>query len=137
MDPVTLMHQAREAGLTVIKRGQRLIVRGPTDAEGLAALLLENKASVMQMLAQTGQQLSRQHSVAIGDRVVWTSSAFGIRTGHVAMSLPDGWAVVRSDIVPSSLTLLHHRDIRLTIPATMQWPSTTSKQGKSKQKGDP
>ena len=50
MDGVTLLDQARAAGLAVAVRGDRLIVRGPRRAETVAKLLLANKPAVMAAL---------------------------------------------------------------------------------------
>jgi hypothetical protein len=51
MDCVTLLHEAREVGLEVRADGDRLVVRGPRSAEGLARMLLARKAELLPMLA--------------------------------------------------------------------------------------
>jgi hypothetical protein len=51
MDGLTLLQQARAAGLAVRAEGDRLCVRGPRRAEALARLLLDHKAQVLAALA--------------------------------------------------------------------------------------
>jgi hypothetical protein len=51
MECVTLLHEAREAGLEVCADGDRLVVRGPRSAEALARTLLARKAELLRMLA--------------------------------------------------------------------------------------
>jgi hypothetical protein len=53
MDCVTLLHEAREAGLEVRADGDRLVVRGPRSAEALARTLLAHKAELLTMLADS------------------------------------------------------------------------------------
>ena len=50
MDSVALLDVARKVGLQVTTDGQRLIVRGPKQAEPLARQLLAQKAEVMALL---------------------------------------------------------------------------------------
>ena len=54
MDAVTLLEAARAAGLTVERDGMRLVVRGPSNLEGLAAKLLDHKPDVMALLPPQG-----------------------------------------------------------------------------------
>jgi hypothetical protein len=51
MDGMTLLRQAREAGLTVAADGGKLVIRGPRRAERTARLLLAHKPAVMTALA--------------------------------------------------------------------------------------
>ena len=50
MDSIALLDVARKVGLQVTTDGQRLIVRGPKQAEPLARQLLAQKAEVMALL---------------------------------------------------------------------------------------
>lgn len=50
MDSLTLLAEARRAGLTVRADGERLTVSGPRRCESLAKLLLEHKPAVMAAL---------------------------------------------------------------------------------------
>jgi hypothetical protein len=54
MDGVTLLGEAREAGLAVTAEGDTLVIRGPKRAEAIALLLIENKPTVMTALASGG-----------------------------------------------------------------------------------
>src|SRR5262249_34737413 len=51
MDGLTLLAQARSAGLTVRVRGDKLVIRGPRRAGPLAEQLLARKAEVIDALA--------------------------------------------------------------------------------------
>jgi hypothetical protein len=51
MDALTLLQQARAAGLTVRAQGDRLCIRGPRRAEALARRPLDHKAAVLAALA--------------------------------------------------------------------------------------
>jgi hypothetical protein len=50
MDSMTLLAEARTAGIQVLADGDRLVVRGPRAAEALARRLLEHKAEVLARL---------------------------------------------------------------------------------------
>ena len=50
MDGLTLLRQARAAGLTVTTDGAALKVRGPRKAEALVRQLLANKGAVLEAL---------------------------------------------------------------------------------------
>ena len=52
MDGLTLLAEARAAGLSVAAQGCRLVVRGPRRAEAMARRLIEHKADVMAALAR-------------------------------------------------------------------------------------
>jgi hypothetical protein len=51
MGGLTLLAEARKAGLTVRAEGDKLVIRGPRSAEDLARRLLEAKAEVRAQLA--------------------------------------------------------------------------------------
>jgi hypothetical protein len=51
MDSLTLLEQARSAGLTVIVRNDKLVVRGPRQFSALAEQLLSHKTEVLNALA--------------------------------------------------------------------------------------
>ena len=51
MDGLTLLREARAAGLTVAADGARLCIRGPRQAEAVARRLLAHKAAVLAALA--------------------------------------------------------------------------------------
>jgi hypothetical protein len=51
MDALTLLDRARDAGLAVASAGDRLIVRGPRQAEPVVRLLAEHKAEILTALA--------------------------------------------------------------------------------------
>jgi len=51
MDGLTLLRQARQAGLVVALDGERLVIRGPKRAEQMARLLIENKPEIVAALA--------------------------------------------------------------------------------------
>ena len=52
MDGLSLLEEASAAGLKVRRDGDRLVVRGPGDAEALARELLSHKAAVFAALGQ-------------------------------------------------------------------------------------
>ncbi len=54
MDALTLLAEARKAGLAVLVEGDRLRVRGPRRAEAIAKKLLALKPAVVQALAAQG-----------------------------------------------------------------------------------
>jgi hypothetical protein len=43
MDGLTLLHRARDAGLTVAAADGKLVIRGPRRAEPVALMLLDHK----------------------------------------------------------------------------------------------
>jgi hypothetical protein len=51
MDGLTLLREARAAGLTIEADGQRLRIRGPRGAEPLVQQLVANKTAVLSALA--------------------------------------------------------------------------------------
>jgi hypothetical protein len=52
MDAVTLLAQARAAGLTLRAANGRLVIRGPRNAADLAHRLLEAKPAILQLVAR-------------------------------------------------------------------------------------
>jgi hypothetical protein len=59
MHAPTLLAVARAVGLAVTSAGDRLVVRGPKGAAGLARLLLDRKAYVLAALAAEAPPLTR------------------------------------------------------------------------------
>jgi hypothetical protein len=53
MDGMTLLQEARVAGLTVALEGDQLKIRGPKCADGIARKLIANKQEVVSALAAT------------------------------------------------------------------------------------
>jgi hypothetical protein len=53
MDPVTLLLRAQRAGLRVERAGDKLVVRGPRQAEPVVKLIAEHKAEVLAALTVT------------------------------------------------------------------------------------
>ena len=73
MDGVALLDRAREAGVRVEADGDRLIVRGPGAAEGLAKQLLAHKPDVLAALGRLGA--TRTHggsTLPAEDADAWT-----------------------------------------------------------------
>ena len=56
MDGLALLAQARDAGLEVRARGERLVIRGPKRAENVARLLLDQKPVVLDALRVAAHQ---------------------------------------------------------------------------------
>lgn len=54
MGSLMILQRAREAGLEVRARGDRLVVRGPRKLEALARVLLDHKTEVLRELARGG-----------------------------------------------------------------------------------
>ena len=51
MDGMSLLREARTAGLTVTAEGDRLTIRGPRRTDRLAKLLIQHKADVLPLLS--------------------------------------------------------------------------------------
>ena len=51
MDGLTLLAEARDSGLEVRADGDRLVVRGPKEAEAIALRLIDHKAEVLPLVA--------------------------------------------------------------------------------------
>jgi hypothetical protein len=119
MDALSLLDRAREAGLAVAVAGDKLIVRGPKQAEPVVRLLAEHKSELLAELAKATGWPARQrealaHWSALhpadeaarlawgeledrwhrlhGARVPeWQCSGCGVPIGRlVALDLPDG-----------------------------------------------
>ncbi len=58
MDGMTLLAEARDAGLQVTARGDQLVVQGPHRLEAVASRLLAAKAIVMEALAAEQQEVA-------------------------------------------------------------------------------
>jgi hypothetical protein len=54
MDGLMLLRRAGKAGLAVKTEGDKLVIRGPKNAEPVARLLIENKPTVVAALADWG-----------------------------------------------------------------------------------
>ncbi len=48
MDGLNLIEQAHAVGLEIHRDGERIVIRGPKDAEQTVRLILENKAAVIE-----------------------------------------------------------------------------------------
>lgn len=57
MDGLTLLRQARQAGLRVGADGDRLVVEGPRRLETMAGALLAEKPEVLRALAREGTEI--------------------------------------------------------------------------------
>src|SRR5262245_45285770 len=66
MDRLTLLGEARAAGLNVAVKGDTLVIRGPRRAEPIVRKLIDHKPELMAALAQA----ARLHPVA-HDPVTW------------------------------------------------------------------
>jgi hypothetical protein len=58
MDTLTLIAQARAAGLTLRADGDRLVVTGPRSAEALAMQLLDHKPTVLAVLTHDDAEVA-------------------------------------------------------------------------------
>lgn len=83
MEGVTLLRQAREAGLAVAAEGEGLVIRGPRRAEPLARLLIEHKPEVLSALTSTEHPGDREYDKrdVIGDTAEWLD-LFAARLAH-------------------------------------------------------
>ena len=66
MDGMTLLREARSAGLSVWAEGDRLVIRGPRRAEPVVRVLIAHKPDVMTALsppAHTGGCMERRAMV--------------------------------------------------------------------------
>jgi len=59
VDGLTLLQQAREAGLAVKAEADKLVIRGPKCAEPVALLLIESKPKVLAALGEAGAWQAR------------------------------------------------------------------------------
>jgi len=63
MDGMMLLRRARDAGLAVKAQGDKLVIRGPKEAEPVALLLIEHKPAVIAALAPDATWWRRQLAV--------------------------------------------------------------------------
>lgn len=70
MDAVMLLLSAQKAGLRVERAGDKLVVRGPRQAEPVVKLLAEHKAEVLAALADTAHEAQRLAPSRWFERVV-------------------------------------------------------------------
>jgi hypothetical protein len=87
MDGLTLLRQAREAGLAVVAEGEKLVIRGPRRAELLARLLIEHKPEVLTALVSAEDHpvaRDRDYRVVIEDPARWRD-LFAARLVHCFM----------------------------------------------------
>jgi hypothetical protein len=59
VDGVTLLRRARDAGLRVEAAGDKLLIRGPKQAEPIVKLLAEHKAEVVAALTPETNEVRR------------------------------------------------------------------------------
>jgi hypothetical protein len=79
MDGLTLLQQARDAGLAVESNGDKLVIRGPRRAEVVARLLIEHKPEVIAALAPAST-LPATIDLDDGSDPAWWRRQFTIRT---------------------------------------------------------
>jgi hypothetical protein len=80
MDGVTLLREARAAGLSVAAEGDKLVIRGPRRAEPVARLLLAHKPDVLAALAADWRARHREalaHHAALHPPVEAARLAWG------------------------------------------------------------
>ena len=70
---IVLLNEARNAGLDVQARGDRLVVRGPQSADDCARRLLEHKTEVLAALAGEADPFVDWRSRVVNGRTVWES----------------------------------------------------------------
>jgi hypothetical protein len=85
MDGLTLLRQARDAGLAVESDGDKLVIRGPRRAEVVARLLIEHKPEVIAALAPAST-LPATIDLDDGSDPAWWRRQFTIRTIHWGLS---------------------------------------------------
>jgi len=61
MDGLTLLREAKKAGLGVRRDGDQLVIRGPRSAEAVAQRLLANKAAVIDALGSPSPCQTSSH----------------------------------------------------------------------------
>ena len=75
MDGLTLLHEARAAGLVVTVEGERLRIVGPKRAESLALRLLAHKAELLPVLTFPPTTCVRVEDLDPEWRIVWEERA--------------------------------------------------------------
>jgi hypothetical protein len=100
MEGLTLLREARAAGLSLARDGEDLVIRGPRRAEPVARLLLSRKAEVIQALADaTGwparhsEALSHWRALHPEHEAVWLAWA----------ELQVRWHKLHGELVPADL----------------------------------
>lgn len=63
MDGLSLLEEARGAGLHVATAGERLVIRGPRRADSVARRLLENKLAVMAALDRVRAETAHEEDL--------------------------------------------------------------------------
>lgn len=99
MDAVTLIRDARRAGLVVSKRGERLVVRGPRRLEPVAEHLLDHKPEVLQVLAEERETAWR---IEVMRRQLVPDGTIPILIARPGMPVPAGFCWSCGDrVVPA------------------------------------
>ena len=103
MDALTLLDEAHAAGLSVRSDGERLVVRGPKQAEPIALRLLDAKPDVMAVLVDNEvEHLGWDEDTA--ELVRWFLTAappaepFELCRGVTILDPARWWRSIRSDI---------------------------------------
>ena len=97
MDVLALLHQAKDAGRRLESASDKLLVRGPKQAEAVVKLLREHKAEVLRALAASASPAvrsdakppSRESTVPVGNGEPGLRQPCAARRGRVE-ELPDG-----------------------------------------------
>jgi hypothetical protein len=98
MDGLTLLRQARDAGLAVTAAGGRLVIRGPRRAEPVALMLLAHKPEVLTALDEaTDWRARNQEAVAHWGALHPPAEAARLAWGE----LEDRWHRLHGARVPS------------------------------------
>jgi hypothetical protein len=93
MDGVALLRRAEEAGLRVEAVGDKLVVRGPRQAEPMVRLLAEHKGAVLAALAPASIELRRWQERYVARSLAW--AACRARLWHEAQRL--AWGELQCD----------------------------------------
>ena len=89
MDGLTLLHQAKQAGLVVRAEHDRLIIRGPRSKESLARQLLDHKVEVLAALGEGVPAASADGGPWPVDTCLLSAEAFSVRTIDDLLALWD------------------------------------------------
>jgi len=94
MDGLSLLAEARAAGLTVRVAGDKLVIRGPRRATSVAEKLLAHKADVMQSLAGNVGSIDNASEKEPSDGGDWSDArdewGFPLAAGERAVEWPIG-----------------------------------------------
>src|SRR6266478_6719489 len=99
MEGLTLLREARAAGLSLARDGDELVIRGPRRAEPVARLLLSRKAEVIQALADATGWPARHHEALAHWRALHPEEAVGLAWGE----LQDRWHKLHGERVSPDL----------------------------------